>query len=69
MGSTIGHGSAHHRVVGSSVSVEGWGLERRGGGGTWEAGFAAPVEVILFLFVQQRGGGCSLGLGGGGGKV
>lgn len=38
-------------------------------GGAWEAGFAAPVEVILFLFVQQRGGGCSLGLGGGGGKV
>lgn len=33
--------------------------------GVSEAGFAAPEEVILFLFVQQRGGSCGVRAGGG----
>lgn len=33
--------------------------------GVSEAGFAAPEEVILFLFVQQRGASCGVRVGGG----
>lgn len=33
--------------------------------GVSEAGFTAPEEVILFLFVQQRGGSCGVRVGGG----